>query len=34
MANPDPADFEPDGTWYSMVAAHGELYAVEFLNHG
>src|SRR6185312_5752740 len=20
VANPDPADFEPDGTWYSMVA--------------
>ena len=33
VANPDPADFEPDGTWYSMVAAHGELYAVE-PNHG
>lgn len=22
-------DFEPDGTWYSMVAVRGELYAVE-----
>ena len=33
VANPDPADFEPDGTWYSMLAAHGELYAVE-PNHG
>ncbi len=33
VANPDPADFEPDGTWYSMVAARGELYAVE-PNHG
>ena len=33
VANPDPADFEPDGTWYSMVAVHGELYAVE-PNHG
>ena len=32
-ANPDPADFEPDGTWYSMVAARGELYVVE-PNHG
>ena len=31
--NPDPADFEPDGTWYSMVAARGELYVVE-PNHG
>jgi hypothetical protein len=26
-------DFEPDGTWYSMVAAKGALYAVE-PNHG
>jgi hypothetical protein len=33
VATPDPADFEPDGTWYSMVAVHGELYAVE-PNHG
>ena len=33
VANPDPADFEPDGTWYSMVAVRGELYAVE-PNHG
>jgi hypothetical protein len=33
VANPDPADFEPDGTWYSMKAVHGELYAVE-PNHG
>ncbi len=33
VANPDPADFEPDGTWYSMVAARGKLYAVE-PNHG
>jgi len=29
VANPDTADFEPDGTWYSMVAVHGSLYAVE-----
>ena len=28
-ANPDPADFEPDGTWYSLVSADGLLYAVE-----
>ena len=28
-----PADFEPDGTWFSMVAADGNLYAVE-PNHG
>jgi hypothetical protein len=33
VANPDPADFEPDGTWYSMEAVRGELYAVE-PNHG
>jgi hypothetical protein len=33
VANPDPADFEPDGTWYSMVAVRGQLYAVE-PNHG
>src|SRR5213082_1235913 len=26
-------DFEPDGTWYSMVATKGALYAVE-PNHG
>jgi hypothetical protein len=29
VANPDPADFEPDGTWYSMVAVGGDLFAVE-----
>jgi hypothetical protein len=33
VANPEPADFEPDGTWYGMVAAGGVLYAVE-PNHG
>ncbi|HKA21247.1 MAG TPA: ScyD/ScyE family protein, partial [Blastocatellia bacterium] len=33
VANPEPDDFEPDGTWYSMVALHGDLYAVE-PNHG
>jgi len=33
VANPEPDDFEPDGTWYSMVAANGILYAVE-PNHG
>ena len=37
MANPtaheNPGDFEPDGTWYSMVSARGLLYAVE-PNHG
>jgi hypothetical protein len=29
VANPDLEDFEPDGTWYSMVAVRGNLYAVE-----
>lgn len=33
VANPYPGDFEPDGTWYGMVAARGNLYAVE-PNHG
>lgn len=33
VANPEPDDFEPDGTWYSMVAVRGVLYAVE-PNHG
>jgi hypothetical protein len=33
VAHPNPGDFEPDGTWYSMVAAKGALYAVE-PNHG
>jgi hypothetical protein len=42
VAHPNPADFEPDGTWYSMIAVdgdqddhghHGDLYAVE-PNHG
>ena len=33
VANPNPGDFEPDGTWYSMVAVDGDLYAVE-PNHG
>jgi hypothetical protein len=28
-----PLDFEPDGTWYSMITARGALYAVE-PNHG
>lgn len=31
--NVEPDDFEPDGTWYGMVAANGVLYAVE-PNHG
>jgi hypothetical protein len=36
VANPtDPisGDFEPDGTWYSMISVGGALYAVE-PNHG
>lgn len=33
VANPEEDDFEPDGTWYSMVAVRGDLYAVE-PNHG
>jgi hypothetical protein len=33
VANPEPDDFEPDGTWYSMVPLRGALYAVE-PNHG
>jgi len=33
VANPNPADFEPDGTWYSMINVDNDLYAVE-PNHG
>lgn len=37
VMNPEPDDFEPDGTWYSLVAAgvghQSDLYAVE-PNHG
>jgi hypothetical protein len=29
VANPDAGDFEPDGTWYGMVAVHNVLYATE-----
>jgi len=29
VATPDPADFEPDGTWYSMVNVGGNLYTIE-----
>ena len=32
-AHENLGDFEPDGTWYSMVAADGAFYAVE-PNHG
>lgn len=33
VKNPNPGDFEPDGTWYGMVAVGNSLYAVE-PNHG
>ncbi len=33
VAHPFAGDFEPDGTWYSMVALNGRLFAVE-PNHG
>lgn len=33
VAHPNPGDFEPDGTWYSMVEVDDSLYAVE-PNHG
>jgi hypothetical protein len=33
VANPSKADFEPDGTWYSMTKMNQNLYAVE-PNHG
>jgi hypothetical protein len=33
VKNPNPGDFEPDGTWWSMVGVRGDLYAVE-PNHG
>jgi glucose/arabinose dehydrogenase len=33
VAHPNPDDFEPDGTWYSMVATGDSLVAVE-PNHG
>src|SRR5262249_15633798 len=29
VAHPNADDFEPDGTWYSMIAVGGNLYAVE-----
>ncbi len=32
-AYPDPADFEPDGTFYSLIAERQKLYTVE-PNHG
>ena len=33
VANPNPLDFEPDGSWYSMIALGNLLFAVE-PNHG
>lgn len=33
VANPEPDDFEPDGTWYSMISVRDALYAIE-PNHG
>lgn len=33
VAKPEPDDFEPDGTWYSMANVGGTLYTVE-PNHG
>jgi hypothetical protein len=33
VAFPEEDDFEPDGSWYSLIAVHGDLYAVE-PNHG
>jgi hypothetical protein len=33
VAHPNADDFEPDGTWYSMISLQGDLYAVE-PNHG
>lgn len=33
VAQPVPDDFEPDGSWYSMLAVGGKLFAVE-PNHG
>jgi len=33
VAHPEPDDFEPDETWYSMIAVGGDLYAVG-PNHG
>jgi hypothetical protein len=33
VAHPDPGDFEPDGTWYSMIAFGGALYPMDS-NHG
>ena len=33
VLHPEPDDFEPDGTWYSMIDVRDDLYALE-PNHG
>lgn len=33
VKNPNPGDFEPDGTWWSMIAYNGDFYTIE-PNHG
>jgi len=33
VANPEPDDFEPDGTWYSIIGVGGTFYSIE-PNHG
>jgi len=33
VEHPEEEDFEPDGSWYNMVALNGNLYAIE-ANHG
>jgi hypothetical protein len=33
VAQPEEDDFEPDGSWYSLINVNGDLYAIE-PNHG
>ncbi len=33
VKNPNPPDFEPDGTWWSMISLNGDFYTIE-PNHG
>ncbi|HXB90687.1 MAG TPA: ScyD/ScyE family protein [Puia sp.] len=33
VKNPNPADFEPDGTWWNMINVDGNFYTIE-PNHG
>jgi hypothetical protein len=33
VKNPNPPDFEPDGTWWSMIQSGGDFYTIE-PNHG